>query len=538
LLSVAQASAAAVDLQKKTFWKYATEPWITRLNSKFFCIFFDLKKLTKKPLSVAYPELCPSGAIWSKWAKSKPGRLAIAMCDFREIELMTIYDLAVINGRVVLPDGSTVVANIGVTDGKISSISNLPLDAAKTIDASGKTVIPGLVDQHFHSWWGFGVETHEIATRAAARGGVTTLVEMPLDKPATLSSELFHAKMAKIGDQYHVDYALIGGYDPERPEEVHSMVRDGAVAIKIFTGDVAPPGMFPGTSDAALMDLMRRVKKDGVVLMAHCENAGIVAAETARVKAEGKSGPAAWDEARPVFAEVEAVQRMVTLAKATGARVIVVHISTPEAVDIITAAREVGVDIWAETLPHQLCLDLDSAGEDTRLKWNPPPRRRSAVEGLWKRLAAGHIHSIASDHAPLTKIEGADIWNQGPGAGNVLETMLPIVATEAADRGIDLALLVDAMAASPARIMGLYPRKGAIQVGADADLVVLETNGHRVVDGQALEFFNQKAKWSPYDGRVVRIYPEKTILRGTVIYENEEVVGPLGYGKYISRGEG
>lgn len=450
---------------------------------------------------------------------------------------MAKYDLAIVNGDVVFPDGSIATANIGIIGEKIASISSLPLDAEKTINASGKTVIPGLVDQHFHCWWGFDVETHEIATRAAARGGVTTLIEMPLDKPATLSSELFRVKMAKVGNQYHVDYALIGGYDPERPEEVHSMVRDGAVAIKIFTGDVAPPGMFPGTSDAALMDLMRRVKKDGVVLMAHCENAGIVAAETARVKAEGKTGPAAWDEARPAFAEIEAVQRMVTLAKATGAKVIVVHISTPEAVDIVTAAREEGVDIWAETLPHQLCLDLDSAGDDTRLKWNPPPRRRRAVDGLWTRLAAGHIHSVASDHAPLTKIDGADIWNQGPGAGNVLETMLPVVATEAADRGLDIAVLVRAMSATPAKIMGLYPKKGAIQVGADADLVVLETNGHRVIDGQALEFFNQNAKWSPYDGRVVRVYPEKTILRGTVIYEDGEVVGPLGYGRYITRSE-
>lgn len=445
------------------------------------------------------------------------------------------HDLAVVNGKVIVPGGATVTANIGILDGKIVEISALSLDARTVVDASGKTVIPGLVDQHFHSWWGFGVETHEVATRAAAKGGVTTLVEMPLDKPATLTSKLFHDKMAKVGDQYHVDYALIGGYDPERPDEVHSMVRDGAVAIKIFTGDVAPPGMFPGTSDGALLDLMRRVKKDGVVLMAHCENAGIVAAETARVKAEGRSGPAAWNEARPWFAEVDAVQRMATLAKVTGARVIVVHISVPEAVDIITAARRDGVDIWAETLPHQLCVDLESAGDDTRLKWNPPPRKRAAADGLWKRFAAGEVHSVGSDHAPLTKTSGADIWNQGPGAGNVLETMLPIVATEAVKRGIGLAQLVDAMSATPAKILGIYPRKGAIQIGSDADLVVLETNGKRIIDAKSLEFYHENQKWSPYEGKTAVIYPETTILRGKVIYQNGEVIGPLGYGKYINR---
>lgn len=448
---------------------------------------------------------------------------------------MEKYDLAVIGGQVVMPDGTIIRANIGVQDGRIVDISADELLATKTIDGTGKTIIPGLVDQHFHCWWGFGVETHEISTRAAVRGGVTTLVEMPLDKPATITSDLLRAKMKQVGDQYHVDYAAIGGYSPDAPDEVHAMVKAGVVAIKIFTGDVAPPGMFPGTSDDELMDLMRRVKEENVTLMAHCENAGIVAAESARVRAEGKTGPAAWDEARPWFAEVEAVQRIAMLAKVTGARVIVVHISTPQAVDVVTAARREGVDIWAETLPHQLCLDLESAGEDTRLKWNPPPRGRKAVDGLWARLAAGEIHSIASDHAPLTKKAGADIWNQSPGAGNVLETMLPIVATEAIyRRGMNLSQLVQAMSANPAKILGLYPRKGAIQIGSDADLVLLETNGSRIIDGQALEFYDQKAKWSPYHGKEVKVFPTCTIIRGKVIYENGDVVGPLGYGTYIT----
>ncbi|AWC21251.1 Allantoinase [Aminobacter sp. MSH1] len=445
------------------------------------------------------------------------------------------YDLSVNNGTVILSDGSSASVNLGVKEGKIAAISSEVILAETMIDAKDKTVIPGLVDQHFHCWWGYGVETHEISTRAAARGGVTTLVEMPLDKPATITSELLRVKLEQIGDQYHVDYATIGGYCPDRPDEVHAMVRAGVVAIKIFTGDVAPPGMFPGTPDGELLDLMRRVKKENVTLMVHCENAGIVEAETARVRAEGKAGPSAWDEARPWFAEVDAVQRIAILAKVTGARVIVVHISTPEAVDVVTAARREGVDIWAETLPHQLCLDLGSGGEDARLKWNPPPRSRAAVDGLWRRLAAGEIHSIASDHAPLTKIAGADIWNQNPGAGNVLETMLSVVATEAIyHRGVGLANLVEAMSSTPAKILGLYPRKGSIQVGADADLVVLETNGSRIIDGQALEFYDQTAKWSPYHGREVKVFPLRTILRGRTVYADGEVIGPLGYGEYIT----
>ena len=446
---------------------------------------------------------------------------------------MTKLDLAIVGGTVVLPGKSIAPLNIGISDGRIALLSSGFIDANEEIDATGRVIIPGLVDQHFHCWWGFGVETHEVATRAAARGGVTTLVEMPLDKPATITSVLFREKLASVGDSYHVDYAFIGGYESGQPDDVDSMVRDGAVAIKIFTGDVAPPGMFPGTSDAELLDLMRRIKQLGSTLMVHCENAGFVNSETQRVKASGKTGPAAWSEARPWFAEVDAVQRIALLARVTGARVIVVHISTPEAVDVVTEARRQGADIWAETLPHQLCLDLEACGEDTRLKWNPPPRGRQAVEGLWDRLAAGDIHSIASDHAPLTKVDGADIWTQGPGAGNVLEVMLPIVATEAVRRGIELPLVVEALCTNPAKILGLYPRKGVIQVGADADLVILQTNGSRVIDEQELEFHHTNAKWSPYHGRAVTIYPEKTLLRGRVIYEDGKVVGPLGYGKYL-----
>ena len=437
-----------------------------------------------------------------------------------------------------MPGGEVVPCNIGVKNGKISTLSTekLEVGVGREINCENKTIIPGLVDQHFHSWWGYGVETHEIATRAAAKGGVTTIVEMPLDKPATLTSTLLHEKLKKIGNQYHVDYAAIGGYIGEDPEEMHRMVEAGVVAIKIFTGDVAPPGMFQGTYDGELLDLMKRVKQDDVALMVHCENSGIVEIETSHVKAAGKQGPVAWHEARPPVAELEAVQRIATIAKATGARVIIVHISTPEAVDVITAARRDGVDIWAETLPHQLCLSLETNQNDARLKWNPPVRPKDAVDGLWKRFAAGEIHSIASDHAPLTKIRGADIWSQNPGAGNVLETMLPVVATEAIHlRGIGLARIVEAMCATPARLLGIYPRKGAIMVGSDADLVVLEMNGHRVIDENSLEFYDQNSKWSPYHNKEVKVYPVQTILRGQVIYDNGEITGRLGFGEYVTK---
>lgn len=448
---------------------------------------------------------------------------------------MPEHDFAIINGQAVLPGGAIESVNIGARGGKIVTITSDHIDADEVVDAAGKYVIPGVVDEHYHSWWGYGVETHEISSRAAAKGGVTTLVEMPLDDPPTITRSRLEAKLAQVGDQYHVDFAAIGGYYAEDPEEVHAMADAGVVAYKIFTGDVAPPGMFPGTSDAELLDLMRRIKSENLTLLAHCENSGIVCCESARVRAEGRGDAKAWDDARPWFAEVDAVQRVAIMAKVTGARVVVVHVATPEAVDVIAQARREGADIWAETLPHQLCLNQEAMGDDTRLKWNPPTRQRSAVDRLWSQLQAGDIHCIGSDHAPLPKFEGADIWAQSPGAGNVLETMLPIVATEAMyGRGIGLAALVEVFSSTPAKILGLHPRKGAIQIGSDADLVVLETEGSRIIDAQQLEFYNQSAKWSPYDGREVKVYPLCTVVRGKIVYRDGEVVGPLGHGTYLT----
>lgn len=450
---------------------------------------------------------------------------------------MNIYEFAIINGQVVLPDGTIVHANIGVRQGKIDVITPEPIDAVETVDAEGKYVIPGVVDEHYHSWWGYDVDTHEISTRAAAKGGVTTLVEMPLDNPPTITRRRLEDKLAIVGGQFHVDYAAIGGYFADDPSEVHAMAEAGVVAYKIFTGDVAPPGMFPGTSDEELLDLMRRIKSEGLTLLAHCENAGIVCCESARIKAEGRGDAKAWDDARPWYAEVEAVQRVALLAKMTGVRVVVVHVASPDAVDVITQARKEGVDIWAETLPHQICLNQDTMGTDARMKWNPPTRDQQAVDRLWTQLKDGDIHTIGSDHAPLTKFEGADVWKQSPGAGNVLETMLPVVATEALyHRGIELPRLVEVFSSTPARLMGLYPRKGAIQVGSDADLVVLETEGSRHVDAQSLEFLNQQAKWSPYDGAEVKVFPLCTVVRGQVVYRDGDIVGQLGHGEFITIG--
>jgi dihydroorotase-like cyclic amidohydrolase len=171
---------------------------------------------------------------------------------------------------------------------------------------------------------------------------------------------------------------------------------------------------------------------------------------------------------------------------------------------------------------------------DARLKWNPPSRSGESVERLWRLLAEGHVHAIGSDHAPLAKIPGADVWAQLPGAGNGLEGMLPLVATEAARRGIPLPRVAGLLSTMPAKLFGLFPRKGTIAVGSDADFCVVETNGSKVIDARELEYHEQE-KWSPFDGREVTVYPVYTILRGRVIFAEGSVTGEPGFGELVAK---
>jgi allantoinase len=445
-----------------------------------------------------------------------------------------LHDMAIVGGTVLFGD-DVVPANVGVVDGRIATITDRPIAAAEELDAAGLTVLPGLVDQHYHSWWGYGFESHIVSTRAALRGGITTIVEMPLDTPLTLTVGALEAKESAVGGDYHVDHAVIGGYLREAPEEMEALARAGVVAFKIFTGLVAPEGMYPGSDGADILDALRRAAALDIPVIFHCEDAELVDAETSRLREAGATGPKAWDDARSWFAEVAAVQRVALLAEVTGARVVIAHVPTPRSIDVAQTARSHGARIWIETCPHQICLSMDDFRGDTRLKWNPPTRSRSQVEELWKHLSAGRIHSIGSDHAPLPKIAGGDIWEQNPGAGNVLQTMFPVVATEASRRGISLAHVVRMLSETPARLFGLYPRKGTIHIGSDADFAIVALGGTSTIHAEDLEFFDPTQRWTPYEGREVSAEVVYTVLRGQVVYEHGNVTGSPGDGRRIAR---
>lgn len=447
---------------------------------------------------------------------------------------MEQFDLVLANGDVVLPGGQRRL-NVGVREQRIAAISSDPLDGAETLDVSGLAVLPGLLDEHFHVWWGYDFETHLTGSRAAVKGGVTTVVEMPLDEPVTLTAEALERKLATAGPEYITDYAMYGGYLAENPDEMAAMHQAGVSAFKLFTGAVAPPGMYPGVTPGETYDAMKRAHSLDCPVVVHAESESIVEIESSRLQRDGRTDPGAWDEARPWFSELEAVQSVGLMSALTGCRTVIAHVPSPQVITAITRLRREGTPMWAESCTHQLCLAKEDMERDTRLKWNPPTRSRAAVDEMWSLLRAGEVHCIGSDHAPLPKISGADIWTQNPGIGNGVETMFPVLATEAIHvRDVPLTRLVELFCTNPAQIFGLYPRKGAITVGADADFTVIELNGSRTMDSRELEWHDPKGSWSPYDGRELRVYPIYTIIRGNVAYGEGEVRAQPGSGQYLT----
>lgn len=446
---------------------------------------------------------------------------------------MAPYDLSIVNADVVLPGGEPARVDLGVRDGRIAAIASGGLEAERTLDATGLVVLPGLVDEHFHVFRGYPWETHENATRAAIKGGVTSVVEMPLDNPPTLTAARLRDKLDAIANACHVDYACFGGYLAEDPDEMARMAEAGASAFKLFTGGVAPPGMYPGVDDGQLLDALRRAAALGRPTTIHSENPGMVDFETARMQAEGRDDLGAWDDARPWFSETAAAQTVALAAHAAGARVVIAHVSSPETIDAIDDARRRGADVWAETCHHYLCTTREACEGDLRNKWNPPTRRAASVDRLWEHVRAGRIHTIGSDHAPLPKANGATVWSMPPGSGNGAEVMFAVFATQALhERDIPLWRIAELMSTAPARLFGLAPRKGAIRVGADADLAIVECNGRRVLDANDLEYHDQE-RWSPFDGMQLRVFPVYTVLRGRIAFAEGDVLGAPGDGAFL-----
>jgi allantoinase len=427
-----------------------------------------------------------------------------------------------IAGRFVLPGMAPRRAVATVRDGRIAAIARAGASiAGDVLDYGDALVLPGGVDVHVHTR-SAPEEWIERCTRAAAAGGVTTIVDMPYDAQGPIQTpEAFAAKIADVEREARVDVALWATVPPRGPiEHVEELVAGGAAAFKLSTFETHPE-RFPRIPDGQLLAAFERIAAAGGLVGVHAENDEIVRAGIEAERRAGNGGdPLAHARSRPPVAEHEAIARCLELARSTGVRLHVCHVSTPRGAALVRAARTDGVDASAESCPHYLLLDeseLSRRGGEAKI--NPPLRART--------LPIAGIDIVASDHVgwPVERKRGPDIFALASGAPGV-ELIVPLIHDAFGPRA--LARLVSER---PAQRFGLWPRKGAILPGSDADLVVLDPESAWTVDPAALV---TPAGWSPYAGRVLRGRVVATFSRGVQAWDGEHVLSPAGHGRFVA----
>ncbi len=442
---------------------------------------------------------------------------------------MSEYELVFRAHRAVLPAGEQAAA-VAVSGGRIAAIEpyHADLPAPRTVVLTGDEVLlPGMVDTHVHvnepgrtEWEGFAS-----ATRAAAAGGVTTIVDMPLNSlPPTVDPAALAVKRAVAAEKAYVDVGFWGGAIPGNVNELKGLHEDGVFGFKCFLLDSGVPE-FPPLSPGELVEYLTAIREFDGLMIVHAEDAGAIGHAPA---AQG-SGYGGFIRSRPRGAENTAIAHVIEAARATGARVHILHLSSSDALPMIASAKRDGVRLTVETCPHYLVFDADEiAAGATQFKCCPPIREPENRDLLWQGLADGVIDCIVSDHSPCTpELKQLDTGDFGVAWGGIagLQVSLPAVWTEARQRGLTLADVTSWMSATPAALAGL-DRKGGLTVGRDADLSVFAPDATFTVDAAQLRHRNPI---TPYAGRTLHGVVRSTWLRG------QELTGDGIRGRLLSR---
>ena len=449
------------------------------------------------------------------------------------------FDLLVRADRAVLPDGGEHACTVAVSGGAVAAI--LPHDAAATADreitlAGDEVLLPGVVDTHVHinepgrtEWEGF-----TSATAAAAAGGVTTLIDMPLNSiPPTVDVAALSEKRAAAARKCRVDVGFWGGAVPANRHSLRALDDAGVFGFKAFLTDSGVQE-FPPLSSRDLADVLTDLAALDALLIVHAEDPAVLAAAPAP---DGRSYPA-FVSSRPAAAEQVAVQQLIAAARVAGARVHVVHVSSMEALAEVRAARADGVRITAETCPHYLTLTAaDVPDGATQFKCCPPIRGAAHRDALWRGLADGDIDAVVSDHSPappaLKRLDEGDFATAWGGIAS-LQLGLSLVWSAARDRGHPLGDVVGWMARRPAQLVGL-PAKGRIAVGAHADLIAFAPDAAFVVDPGRL---HHRHPVTPYAGRKLTGVVRRTWSRGHEIYSDADGVIGDPRGRLLERARG
>src|SRR3984885_8138473 len=443
-------------------------------------------------------------------------------------------DLIIRNGTIVSAD-ATAVGSIAIKDGRVLAVgadAAMP-PARESFDATGLHVLPGAIDVHVHfrdPGWPYK-EDWRTGTAAAACGGVTTVFEMPNTDPPTGTAKALAAKHETAAKLACVDFGIYGLLAEDTIEHVPALVDGGVIGFKLFMGNTF--ARLPSPSTGAMLEAFEVVAPTGKRISLHAETNSVMERRQERLASAGRRDPLAHIASRPAVVAVEAVSRAAILAEWTGARVHILHISSAEELRPLREAKARGVDITGETCPHYLLLSADDYHTMAGIiRVNPPVREARNQEPLWDALTDGTIDLIATDHAPHTPEEKTrnDIWAVDCGFPGV-ETQMPLMLNEVNNGRMSISDYVRKSAFNPAKTFGLYPRKGAITPGSDADLALVDLAREHTIDDAALQ---SRSKISPWNGRRVKGLPVHTLVRGRFVMKDRGLVeGTCGWGRSV-----
>jgi dihydropyrimidinase len=447
------------------------------------------------------------------------------------------------NGRIITAE-QDYTADIYIEKDTITTIGvSLTMHADTTIDAKGKYVIPGGVDVHTHMDMPFGGTTSsddfETGTRAAAFGGTTCLIDFAIQSKGTRMRDALDVWLKK-GEQATIDFGLhmiVTDLPEAHLEDMNEMIREGVTSFKLF---MAYPNVLM-VDDATIFRAMRQTGNNGALICMHAENGGVIDLLVQKALAEGKTAPIYHALTRPTTAEGEAVNRAIALAQMAGAPVYIVHVSSADALEKVSEARDKGVPVFAETCPQYLLLsieDLDRPNfEGAKYVFTPPLREKWHQDKLWEGLRKNTLQVVSTDHCPFCfkeqKEMGRDSFAKIPNGGPGVENRLQLIHHHGVNqKRINLNRWVEIVSTTPAKMFGLYPRKGTITVGSDADIVIWDPNKEITISAKS---HHMRVDYSMFEGFKVKGDAETVLSRGETVVDKGKWLGKAGRGTFIKR---